>query len=121
MNKSKIPQIILIDEKGEHLGVQGSYCWNGICIDYVKPSSRDKDIHEQLSLPKGTTITFRVLDHISPDNLHVTFFSGDQIVLHEEVKVKMKIKLSRGIYFLNVKATWEGEGDVSNVFLVKIL
>jgi hypothetical protein len=121
LSGSNIPQIILIDKKGKHRGIQGSYCWNGICVDYEKPSSRIKDIQEQLSIPKDSTITFEVVDHIKPEQLHVSVFSDDQIVLHEAVKMKMKIKISRGTYFFNLKATWEGKGDVSNVFLVKVL
>ena len=120
MSGSVVPHIVLIDEKGEHEGVQGSYCWGDICVDYAKPSSRTKDIHEQLSIPRGAKITFKVVDYVSPKQLHVTIFSGDKIVLHEAVKMKMKIKVAKGTYFLNVKATWEGQGDVSNVFLINV-
>lgn len=120
MDGSGIPQIVLMDEKGEHRGVQGSYCWDGICVDYVKPSSRT-DIREKLSIRRDATIAFKVVDNISSEKLHVTIFSGDNIVLHEAIETEMKVQVPRGTYLLNVKATWEGQGDVSNVFLVEVL
>lgn len=121
MNRSGLPQIVLIDEKREHQGIQGSYCWGDICVDYAIPSSRTKDFQEQLSILKGATISFKVLNHISPDQLHVTIFHGNKIVLHEALKTKLQIKIPKGIYFLNVKATWTGQGDVSNVFLIEVV
>ena len=120
MDGSGIPQIVLIDEKGEHRGVQGSYCWDGICVDYVMPSSR-VDIREKLSIRRDATISFKVVDHVYSEKFHVTIFSREKIVLHEAVKTEMKVQVPRGTYFLNAKATWEGQGDVSNVFMVDVL
>lgn len=117
---SSVPQIVLIDEDGEHRGVQGSYCWGEICVDYVMPSMRT-DIPEKLSLRKGASISFKVVDDISYENFHVTIFSKEKIVQHEAVEKEMKVQVPAGTYFLNVKATWEGQGDASNVFMVDVM
>ena len=117
---SGVPQIVLIDDKGEHCGVQGSYCWDGICVDYAMPSSR-VDFREKLSIRKDATIAFKVTHPIGPGQLYVTIFSGDRIVLHKAVDKQMKVQVSRGTYSLNVKATWNGQGDASNVFFIEIL
>lgn len=117
---SRVPQIVLLDDKGEHSGVQGSYCWDGICVDYAKPSSR-VDFREKLSIRKDATIAFKVISNISPDQVYVTMFSGDKILLHKAVNKQMKVQVSKGTYFLNVSATWKGQGDVSNVFFIEVL
>jgi hypothetical protein len=117
---SGVPQIVLIDDKGEHFGVQGSYCWSGVCVDYALPSKR-VDFGEKLSLRKGATVDFKVVGAVVPWQLHVTLFSGDKIVLHKAMNKRMKIEVSRGTYFLNVKATWPEKGDASNVFLIEVL
>jgi hypothetical protein len=117
---SGVPQILLVDDKGEHRGVQGSYCWDGICVDYAIPSSR-VDFREKLSIRKDATIAFKVIHHERPKQLHVTIFSRDKIVFHEAVNKQMKVQVSKGTYFLNVKATWEGQGDASNVFFIEVL
>ncbi|MFW9798330.1 MAG: hypothetical protein ACFFE2_14925, partial [Candidatus Thorarchaeota archaeon] len=108
------------DEEGEHRGVQGSYSWNGISVDYVMPSSR-KDIQEKLSIRQDTTISFRVIGHIRSEKLHVTLFSGMNIILHEAIETEMKVQVPKGTYHLNIMATWEGQGDVSNVFLIEVV
>ena len=117
---SGVPQIVLIDDKGEHRGVQGSYCWAGICVDYAMPSRR-VDFHEKLPIRKDATIAFKVTHPIGPGQLYVTIFSEDKIVLHKAVDKQMKVQVSRGTYSLNVKATWNGQGDASNVFFIEIL
>ena len=117
---SGVPQIVLIDEDGEHRGVQGSYCWGEICVDYVMPSMRT-DIPEKLSLRRGASISFKVVDHVYSEKFHVTIFSREKIVLHEAIKTEMKVQVPMGTYFLNAKATWDGQGDVSNVFMVDVL
>ncbi len=117
---SGIPQVVLIDENGEHRGVQGSYCWGEICVDYVMPSNRN-DIHEMLSIQRDATISFKVVDHVYSEKFHVTIFSKEKIVLHEAIKTEMKVQIPTGTYFLNAKATWEGQGDVSNVFMVDVM
>jgi hypothetical protein len=118
---SDIPQILLIDENGEHRGVQGSYCWGEICVDYTMPSMRT-DIHEKLALRKGASISFKVIEDNTYENFHVTIFSKEKIVLHEAIKSEMKLQIPTGTYFLNAKATWEGQGnDVSNVFMVDVM
>ena len=119
-DKSGVPQITLIDNKGEHRGVQGSYCWNGICIDYTMPSNR-VDFHEKLLIPKDTTIAFNVAHPIGLGQLHITIFLGNKIVLHKPVNKHMKVQIPTGEYFLNAKATWKGQGDSSNVFLIKVV
>ena len=101
---SGVPQIVLIDEDGEHRGVQGSYCWGEICVDYVMPSMRT-DIPEKLSLRKGASISFKVVDHAYSEKFHVTIFSREKIVLHEDKKTEMKVQVPMGTYFLNAKAT----------------
>jgi hypothetical protein len=117
---SGVPQVVLIDDKGEHRGVQGSYCWDGICVDYAMPSSR-VDFREKLSIRKDATISFKVTRSIGLGQLYVTIFSADKIVLHNAIDKQMKVQIPRGTYFLNVKATWNGKGDVSNVFLIEVL
>lgn len=118
---SRVPQIVLLDDKGdEHRGVQGSYCWDGICVDYAKPSSR-VDFREKLFIRKDATIAFKVMSTISPDQVYVTMFFGDKILLHKAVNKQMKVQVSKGTYFLNVNATWKGQGDVSNVFFIEVL
>ena len=79
------------------------------------------DISERLSIPGGATISFKVLDNISYENFHVTIFSKEKIVQHGAVKKKMKVQVPAGTYYINVKATWEGEGDTSNVFMVDVM
>ena len=118
--KQAIPRIVLIDGNIEHQGVIGSYCWDGICVDYVKPSDRE-DYPEKIFIKKDATITFKVFSNINPDQLHVTIFSEDKIILHQTVDMQMKMGFPKGTYYLNIKATWKGKGDVSNVFLVEIL
>lgn len=120
IDESGVPQIVLIDEDGEHRGVQGSYCWGEICVDYVMPSMRT-DIPEKLSLRMGASISFKVVDDISYENFHVTIFSKEKIVQHEAVEKEMKVQVPVGTYFLNVKATWDGKGDTSNVFMVDVM
>jgi hypothetical protein len=115
-----IPRIILIDGKVEHQGVIGSHCWDGICVDYTKPSDR-VDYPEKVFIQKDANITFKVLNNIDPDQLHVTIFSGDKIMLHRTIDKQMKMRVPKGTYFLNVKATWKEKGDVSNVFSVEVL
>jgi hypothetical protein len=110
---------MLVGEE-EYRGVQGSYCWGEICVDYAMPSMR-KDINEKLSIPEGATISFEVLDNISYENFHVTIFSKEKIVQDGAVKKEMKIQVPAGTYFFNVKATWEGKGDTSNVFQVDVM
>lgn len=117
---SGVPQVVLMDEKGEHRGVQGSYSWGEISVDYVMPSQRT-DYTETLSIRKDATIAFKVEGHAYAGVFHVTIFSREGIVLHEAIKKDMKVQLSGGTYFLNAKATWEGRGDVSNVFKVDVL
>ena len=109
---------MLIGEE-EHRGAQGSYCWGEICVDYAMPSMRT-DIDERLSIPWGATISFKVLDNVSYENFHVTIFSKEKIVQDGAAKKEMKIQVPAGTYYLNVKATWEGKGDTSNVFLVDV-
>lgn len=120
MKGSGIPQIVLIDEKGEHRGIQSSYSWNGISVDYVMPSSR-KEILDKLSIQKDTTISFKVVGHTRSEKLHVTLFSGPNIVLHKAIETEMKVQVPKGTYHLNIMATWQGQGDVSNVFLIEVL
>ena len=84
------------------------------------PSMRT-DISEKLSIPKGATISFKVVDDVSYEDFYVTIFSREKIVQHEAVGAEMKVQVPRGTYFLNAKATWEGQGDVSNVFMVDVL
>ena len=116
---SGVPQIVLIGDTGEHFGSQGSYCWNGVCVDYILPSMR-VDLGEKLSLQKGMIVYFKVVGAVDPDQLHVTMFSKDKIVLNKAVDKRLKIEVSKGTYFLNVKATWLGKGDASNVFLIQV-
>lgn len=120
IDASGVPQIVLIIEKEEHRGVQGSYCWGEICVDYAMPSMRT-DFSERLSILGGATISFKVLDNISYENFHVTIFSKEKIVQHGAVKQKMKVQVPAGTYYFNVKATWEGKGDTSNVFMVDVM
>jgi hypothetical protein len=119
-DRSSVPQIVLIYDGGEHFGVQGSYCWSGVCVDYTLPSKR-VDFVDKLSFKKGVTVDFKVVGAVVPDQLHVTVFSGDKIVLHKAVYQRLKIEISKGTYFLNVKATWSEKGDASNVFLIEVL
>lgn len=118
--KKGVPQVLLIDEKGENSGVQGSYCWGEICVDYAIPSSRT-DFREKLTIKRGSTINFRVVGYSYSDNFHVTIFSKEKIVLHTAVKKGLRLQILKGTYYLNAKATWERKGDVSNVFLIEVL
>jgi hypothetical protein len=117
--KQAIPQIVLIDGDTEYPGVMGSYCWDGICVDYAKPSDR-QDFSEKIFIKKDASITFKVFGDINPDQLHLTIFAGDRIMSHQTINTHMKMSVPKGEYFLNLKATWKGKGDVSNVFLVEI-
>lgn len=117
---SGVPQVVLMDEKGEHRGVQGSYSWGEISVDYVMPSQRT-DYTDTLPISRDATIAFKVEGHAYAGVFHVTVFSSEGIVLHEAVEKDMKVKLPVGKYFLNAKATWKGRGDVSNVFKVDII
>lgn len=119
-DESGVPQIVLIDDKGEHRGLQGSYCWDGICVDYAMPSKR-VDFKEKLFIQKDATVAFKTTHPIGPGQLYVTIFSGDKIVLHQAVDKQIKVEIPTGTYFLNVKASWNGQGDASNVFFIEVL
>ena len=115
-----IPQILLIDANGEHKGIQGSYCWNGICVDYSHPSKRT-DFPEKIVIKNGSIINFRIRDFVTPSEFRMTFFSDHNIVLDQSVSQDQRISLAPGVYFLNVAAYWKGQGDVSNVFLIQVV
>ena len=118
-NQINVPQIMLIDERTEHKGLQGSYCWGEVCVDYTHPSKR-QDFKEKIQLQKNSTITFRIIHPTKPDQLHATIFSQDQIVTNEAIERHLKIHLSKGTYFLNIKSSWNMLGDTSNVFLIEV-
>jgi hypothetical protein len=116
-----IPQILLIDSGGgEHKGLQGSYCWNGICVDFAHPSKRT-DFPEKIAIKNGSVMNFKIMDDVTtPPELRMTFFSGNNIVLDQPASPDQRINLAPGNYFLNVAAYWKGQGDVSNVFLIQV-
>jgi hypothetical protein len=118
-NQVKVPQIILIYEKTEHKGLQGSYCWGEICVDYTHPSKR-LDFKEKIQIQKNSTITFKINHPTKPDQLHLTIFSQDQLVSYEAIEKHLRIQLSKGTYFLSFKASWNILGDASNVFLIEV-
>ena len=118
--KQAIPRIVLVESNIEHQGATGSHCWDGVCVDYAKPSDRE-DYPEKIFIKKDAGITFKVFFDVAPDQFHVTIFSGDRIVLHQAINKQMKMKVPKGTYFLNAKATWKDKGDVSYVFFVEIV
>lgn len=112
---------MLIDAKGEHGGIQGSYCWNGICTDYAHPSKRT-EFPEKIAIKNGSVINFKIINFATlPEEFRMTFFSDNIIVLDQPASSDQKINLSPGNYFLSVAAYWKGQGDVSNVFLIQVL
>ena len=78
------------------------------------------DLKQKLELRENSKIRFKVENHSSPKNFHVTLFSGRDIILNKPFKKVMKLKVPEGTYFLNVMASWEAEGDVSYVFLIEV-
>lgn len=121
MSTKLIPQILLIDSAGgEHKGIQGSYCWNGICVDYAHPSKRT-DLPEKIVIKNGSVINFKITDVTTPPELRMTFFSGNNIVLDQPASHDQRINLAPGNYFLSVAAYWKRQGDVSNVFLIQVV
>ena len=85
---SKIPQILLVVGNVEHRGIQGSYCWNGICIDYARPSQRTEFL-EKIMIQNDSIIKFKITDNVAPSEFHVTFFSWRQ-------KSKRRVSASAG-------------------------
>jgi hypothetical protein len=120
LSTKSIPQILLIDSAGEHKGLQGSYCWNGICVDYAHPSKRT-DFHEKIVIKNGSAISFKIVDFATPPDFRMTFFSENNIVLDQSASHDQRIDLAPGNYFLSVAAYWKGQGDVSNVFLIQVV
>ena len=116
----EVPQIVLSDKKGEHRGVQGSYCWDGIAVDYQAPSTRT-DLHKKLPVEKEARFTFRMVGYAKPEKFHVALFSKDKLMLSRSVKREMKLEVPKGTYVLGVQASWAGKGDLSNLFLVEVL
>ena len=118
-NSTEIPEIILLDQKGEeHHGSIGSRCW-GLCVDYGMPSKRS-DLGDRLVIQGNETISFITRGHSEPERFLVTIFSGDNIILNTNVEYNIKLDLQKGRYFLNIMAQWSGEGDVSYVFPIEI-
>ena len=114
---------MLIDSAGdEHKGIQGSYCWNGACVDYAHPSKRT-DFPEKIVIKNGSVINFKIMDDVTthPDEIRMTFFSDNNIALDQPASHDQRISLAPSNYFLSVAAYWKGQGDVSNVFLIQVV
>jgi hypothetical protein len=109
----------LSDQNGEHYGSLGSYCWNGICVDYAPPFKRT-DLNYELIIKRGTSVNFDVRGYIKPNKYRISIFSGDTIISETNVEKEIKLEIPEGKYVLGVKADWTRKGDISYVFPIVI-
>lgn len=114
-NQTAIPDMYLVWKDTAYAGREGTYCWGGVCADFVfiTPST-------SIIIDQGSEIKFYMPSHELPDILGIsisqdTLFQG----YHNIASVKpvragnhyaYTVDLQRGDYIFQAGATWK-DGD----------
>lgn len=85
---------------------QGSYCWNGGCVDVELPSVEgDKPIQKMISKPEQKLyIDFN--DKFKPTTLYITRIKNGRIVKEEIKDNELELPSEEGLYFFDLYAKW---------------
>jgi hypothetical protein len=122
LQENGIPRIILSIDNSIYEGQLGSYCWNSICVTKAVPRFGDFETDKKIQLPENKTIKFSLKNFANPESFHTTVYSKDNnIVLDTDIKNQLDLKLPKGVYIVNVMATWMYKGDVSYIFLIDVI
>ncbi|HET7738996.1 MAG TPA: hypothetical protein VFK32_10520, partial [Tepidiformaceae bacterium] len=126
-----VPGAVLTSAAGEVDGAVGTRCWGGMCIDMVGPVTQeaphDVDAGETVSVEFG---------HGTPDEATYTWmratdpppaaangersWSGLFPPVTEAAGTGLEAPDEPGDYVLIVFAVWQGEGDVSYGFYLRV-
>ncbi len=118
-----LPQIVLRYGGASYEGLQGSYCWGEVCVDYVPLELRENlDSVTSIEVTNGSQVNFAIRGYEEPEKYHVRIYSLTQetYVWNREVEGALTLDLPSGTYFLTVSASWISGGDASNIFKLEV-
>lgn len=118
------PQLILLHSGEEHRGLQSTYCWGALCVDYVSVEMRE-DLAElsPLEVIRGVRLSFIVEGHDPPERFFIQLYKVGERRWIDSIEVTNSsfiVDLDPGEYFLILSTAWETEGDTSNIFRITV-
>ena len=118
------PQLILLHSGEGYQGLQSTYCWGALCVDYVSVEMRE-DLAElsPIDVTKGARLSIRVEGHDPPERFFIQFYSVGEGSWIDSIEVNNRsfiVDLDPGEYFLILSTAWEMEGDTSNIFRITV-
>jgi hypothetical protein len=116
------PTIWLVYEGQLYSGVRGSYCWADKCVDtmFQEPVG-------VVEVTQGSSVELFMNSRIRPTALSAPIYVIDSLGNPAQVgelvgdeNEKYKIDLQKGVYILQLFASWEELGDVTYAFKIKV-
>ena len=108
----------------EYRGLQSTYCWGALCVDYVSVEMRE-DLAElsPLEVIRGVRLSFIVEGHDPPERFLIQFYKVGERRWIDSIEVTNNsfiVDLDPGEYLLILSTAWEIEGDTSNIFRITV-
>lgn len=117
--ESSPPEISLLVDEETVSGAEGSYCWNGRCVDKVGPVELAEKL-DTTSISESTALRFQT-EGSEPSEYHYTLFNrnGSTITRDTSAGSFNLPSLEPSTYVLLGSGRWK-EGDVSYAFLLNL-
>jgi hypothetical protein len=114
------PQLIVKYSSAEYQGLQSTYCWGALCVDYISVEMRE-DLAQLVPIDviRATRLSIGVEDHDLPERFFIQFYDVKEMSWLESISItndSFIVDLEPGEYFLLLSTAWEMEGDTSNIF-----
>ncbi len=114
------PQLIVKYSSAEYQGLQSTYCWGALCVDYISVEMRE-DLAQLVPIDviRATRLSIGVEDHDLPERFFIQFYDVKEMSWLESISItndSFIVDLDPGEYFLLLSTASEMEGDTSNIF-----
>lgn len=123
ISESSTPPTVWLTYEGQlYSGTRGSYCWIDRCVDTTFPEPTGV-----VDVAKGSSIGFLINSRTSPTTIDVPVFLLDSSGRPEQVGELMgegnyqyKVDLEKGVYVVQMQASWSDVGDINYAFKIRV-